>query len=979
MPAPPFGGTWSLANIYGIGGTDTGSDHLVGPWIAGHVNDAIVVRGQGADALLVATDRAGVWWVQQPGSGGVPGATPMSNAWDNTLAMCLAQGPHGGTHFYAGNQGPPDYTGIEGTLRETEDDFQTSRDISPPGAGTIYKSVVTSADPRRVVVASSGGVYWSIIPSAGGSYNWIKVTQQSVGSVTNDFPVGAYSGLALASNDTVIAAAYGVDSLSTTGLHGLFHGGWQLHPLTRQPVLTLAAVPASNMPPVPPQSFTTFAQQMGRTSLASCSNQPNNIYAVSATVDATVIYAVLKSDDSGAIWTLALGTQALSGQAAWQGGYNNCIAVAPTDPARFLIGWDHGVFQSRDSGTSFTQYSHLNRPGLHDDVHGLYFDPADSSNNTFYVCSDGGVAKTQDGGATFDTSFNRYLANLECYSDFARDFSGSLSVRGDFMATGLQDNANVYCALNPASGVNSWVDLGQGGDGGWVALLATGQLIAANKGGTGEFFIPRKDAPHSFLKGGAIPVRDMHGDDVHGLNGAFAIEPVLNPTFQNLTGQNIYAVARGQRTTELGPNLGLLNVYGAFANADGSDLHWEQLGSCTSNISGDAVNALATLDDGSSVLVGMNSGFIFLLTPVAGGLVAGRKLSISLPQAMQGGIYRIVFVSTTLAFAIFDGGDAGHILRFDGAAWSLRDTGLPGSTLFGLSRDSYGRTYTCTDDKVWVSLNDGESWADASMGLPRRSHCADIRFDFTQPNPQLYLSTFGHSVWAADVTPPAINLTLTISPSSVIGGRQNATATITLLNYSSSSTAFVNLLSLNTNLAAVPNPVPILAGQNQAQVQVTTLPSPFATPAFATIEAVFSQGQTAFANLEILPQPAAPGALSSISLDQEVIGYDESAECTITIATPTTPEVVNVTLDYQFSPAGLSDFFRTLFEALPQSLTITSASSTSASFEITTKSVPLPPPPPPPQFAHFNMVIIAAAGGVSKRAQLTVFAKTPRG
>src|ERR1700688_5125755 len=74
MPAPPFGGTWCLANIYGIGGTDTGSDHLAGPWIAGHVNDAIVARGQGSDGLLVATDAAGVWWVQPFGSGRVAGA-----------------------------------------------------------------------------------------------------------------------------------------------------------------------------------------------------------------------------------------------------------------------------------------------------------------------------------------------------------------------------------------------------------------------------------------------------------------------------------------------------------------------------------------------------------------------------------------------------------------------------------------------------------------------------------------------------------------------------------------------------------------------------------------------------------------------------------------------------------------------------------------------------------------------------------------
>jgi hypothetical protein len=367
---------------------------------------------------------------------------------------------------------------------------------------------------------------------------------------------------------------------------------------------------------------------MTRTSLASCASKPEFMYAVASGVNLNQgqqsIYAVLGSDDNGTSWKLVPGSQSLSGQAGGHGYYNNCVAVAPGDPKQLLIGWQNGTFQSRDSGTSFAQ---LNVPGLHSDVHGLYLDPANSTNNTFYVCSDGGTAKTKDGGATFDSSFNRYLTNLECYCGFDRVLRGSLSVRGDFMASGLQDNSNVYCVLRPYTpGVNPWVQV-EGCDGGWVALLATGQLITtANcpSPTSASSYVPRRDFPHEFGKGGTVPVRDNNGDDATGLV-AFAVEPILRPMYGNMVGQKMYAVARGQRSTEAGTGAGKLNVYGAFANDNGSDLHWAQIGIVPSDLPGDTVNALATLDDGTSVLAGTGKGLIFLLRPLPGVIVTAQK------------------------------------------------------------------------------------------------------------------------------------------------------------------------------------------------------------------------------------------------------------------------------------------------------------------------------------------------------------------
>jgi hypothetical protein len=746
VQAPDFTGAWNLANPYGIEIKSLSTvDPLIGVWNAGHVNDALVLGGQSPSEVLVATNSGGIWLIQQPNSSVSPAARCLTDSWDNTLSMCLAQGPHGPEHIYIGSQGLPFYTGSQGTLAETEDVLGSFRDISPPNAGTIFKIVVTKDVPRRVVVASNGGVFWATIPQTGGQYIWVKVTRQSDGTL---FPPGAYSGVALGPNDRVVAAAFGANV--PTGLFGLFQGDWSQDG-TGAIVLNLTAVPQTNMPPVPPQSLTTFAQNMGRTSLASCASNPSRLYAVASTTDSSAIFAVVASSDGGITWTLVGGSQVLSGQAGGQGSYNNCIAAAPLHADRLLVGWEFGVFQSTNAGGSFSQ---LNAQGLHEDVHGLYFDPADPSDNTFYVCSDGGLAKTQDGGVTFDTSFNRNLANLECYSAIPRNFWGSLSVRGDFLAVGLQDNSNVYHVLRPTTpGINPWVITGSV-DGGWVALVATGQMIATSTTDAvteAASYTPRSDAPLEFGSGGTVPVRDQNGDDTTGLV-AFAVEPILSPVYANMAGQKMYAVARGQRTTEIGPGTGALNVYGAFANGDGSDLHWAQIGSAPSTVAGDAVNAIATLDDGTSVLAGTVKGLIFLIRPLPSGPVTGQQLTISLPPGVTSGrVDRLVFSSATRAFATFNTNGAGLILRFDGTAWGAADNGLPGENLFGIGRDGYGRTWTCTDDKVWVSLDDGGTWKDASVGLPKRPHCSDLRYNFTQQNPPLmYLSTFGRSVWFAD-------------------------------------------------------------------------------------------------------------------------------------------------------------------------------------------------------------------------------------
>jgi hypothetical protein len=708
--APDVWPSWGLATPLGIEMRSFSStDPLNGVFRAGHVNDVLVHKVSGA--LLAGTDAAGLWLLIPPGSSvGISGfgiggsaAGPLTLSWDSNIVRCLCQGPDSPDHVYVGT---------DGVLFEIP--YGNWRDISPSGVGNIFRIVVSVGSPRHVVVASSGGVFWSNVPQPGSAYQWNQVSRQTNGQ---PFPAGVYSGLATGPSGSIVVAAWGADAGS--GHYGIFYGDWSSGDL----VLTRSVLPASGGVP--------FGWGMGRTSLASSPQNPSVMYAVSAKTDGGNIYAVLASTDGGQTWSQRTIPSAPS---ANQGSYNNCISVSPSAASVVALGWQKH-FVSRDGGQSWQLFdSHAGFTALHDDVHAVYFDPTRPPQERLYVCSDGGVALTTDGGQTFDSSLNRYLANLECYASIPRNFWGSLSVRGDILATGLQDNGNVYCARTSGQGHGPWVQVPDGtGDGGWVALIATGQLIT-NGGSSASW--PRSDIPFNFDN--EAPAASDRPVSVAAVpaGGIFAMEPILAPVYGNLSGQKMYAVGSQSQT-----------VYGLFADSNGGNLHWEQVGTVTSDAASDSISVLAPLDDGTSVLVGTNAGRLFLLQPSTGGSTSGQKLAI-----FQGTANRMVFASPTLAFVTLNRGSSGALLRFDGTAWSSADSGLPEGPYYGLARDAYGRIWTCTDDRVFVSRDYGFTWKDASFGLPRRPHCADLRHNFAQQDSQeLYLSTYGASVWVTTV------------------------------------------------------------------------------------------------------------------------------------------------------------------------------------------------------------------------------------
>src|SRR5260370_936491 len=77
-----------------------------------------------------------------------------------------------------------------------------------------------------------------------------------------------------------------------------------------------------------------------------------------------------------------------------------------------------------------------------------------------------------------------------------------------------------------------------------------------------------------------------------------------------------------------------------------------------------------------------------------------------------GSIPRIVVQSNTLAFALFNRGGNGFVLRQNGLRWETLDGGLPDGAFYAMDTDwtvSPKPLFVATDDQIYVTRDDGDT------------------------------------------------------------------------------------------------------------------------------------------------------------------------------------------------------------------------------------------------------------------------------
>jgi hypothetical protein len=187
--------------------------------------------------------------------------------------------------------------------------------------------------------------------------------------------------------------------------------------------------------------------------IAIAPSNPNIIY-LSCVNGSNLLGGVAQSIDKGLTWTKIAQSSSTTfdpfksgGQG--QGAYDNAITVDPTNPYKvFLGGASFWVWYGDNTGTgtwiyAAYQFAIGSQQYVHSDIHAFVWDPFNSS--SFFVGSDGGLARTFDGGSTF-ASINKGYNVTQPYSvAFERYPSGGLNgVPVGGAMSGNQDNGTTY-------------------------------------------------------------------------------------------------------------------------------------------------------------------------------------------------------------------------------------------------------------------------------------------------------------------------------------------------------------------------------------------------------------------------------------------------------------------------------------------------------------------------------------------------------
>jgi hypothetical protein len=218
-----------------------------------------------------------------------------------------------------------------------------------------------------------------------------------------------------------------------------------------------------------------------------------------------------------------------------------------------------------------------------------------------------------------------------------------------------------------------------------------------------------------------------------------AVDLVQEPAFAK-AGQLMYATVG---STDQGV------IHGFFADPPtGQSLQANNAKPTRLGVVGNVITTIASLD-GTTLMVGTDNGRIVNFDS-ASGLVTPNTLP---DEAGANIVYRIeVFPPTLLTRAMLANAFAlvgGRILYFNGLSWGTT-SGTDWNT-FTYHAPS-GRLFAANDADVYYSTDHGNSWLDASMGLPARPHCSDLVLASDgNGGTDLYLSTYGHSVWRASI------------------------------------------------------------------------------------------------------------------------------------------------------------------------------------------------------------------------------------
>jgi len=481
------------------------------------------------------------------------------------------------------------------------------------------------------------------------------------------------------------------------------------------------------------------SSRVSRISLAIAASSPQTLYASLAVVDisgnAGEVCHIYKTTNGGTSWTetALFSTSSLKAYMNAQAGYDNTIAVSPTDPNVVLAGGVRYV-KSTDGGLTWATPS-FTGSGVHSDAHDMRFDAA----GLLFIANDGGVWTSVDNGA-HTVAKNTGLVTRQFYF-VANDPVNLKRVYG-----GLQDNGTIR---RPDTGGTDWDSL-IGGDG--IDCIVNPAAPSIMFGSVQNELVFR-----TVTSGGTRPT--------------FRVVTPIFPPGELLPFRTLIAGDPSSPSTYYTPSFRL------WKTTDAGET-WVPLPTATTDgstwVSDRSISSIAISKNHPEILMVSFAGSSIVYRSTNAGATWARAVT-GLPNRV---ITRLTIDprDANRVWATFSGvtGPSVYSSVNGGAAWSASATGLPSFSAQSLLVDPTDSTalYCGTDVGVYRSTDSGATWSRFGTGMPAVS-VDDLKV--LDDGSALRAATHGRGMWELTINggtnhPPAVAISTPAASVRVVAG-----------------------------------------------------------------------------------------------------------------------------------------------------------------------------------------------------------------
>lgn len=441
---------------------------------------------------------------------------------------------------------------------------------------------------------------------------------------------------------------------------------------------------------------------------------------------------VYRSTDFGANWSVVGGTAAGSttNHCSYQFWFAHCVAVNPFFTDSIMFG-GVGLYRYKVSTTSRNSTS----PG-HADIHEIKFDSL--RRGRIYICTDGGVYKSTDGGATF-SNINTGLNATQFYASL-----GVSRQNANTMIGGLQDNGQVLYNGTTWNAI-SW----GGGDGTSCAIHPTNdQIMLASRDAKQVY----RSTDGGSTGSAATTYWGFSGDSRTAFVAPIAFS-LSSPTTAYLATDNIH-ISSNSGASFTNNTLGATPPYPATTpNAFMEQIHKTAIALAVSPTNPNKIyvstSPYAQYDnDVSSIYV---TGTPNVLRSTAPATTPYSSIKGTLPDRFVTD-FAISKYSDDSVYVVLGGFGTSHVyLTPDGGTtWTSISAGLPDIPFNAIIIDPVNpkQIYAACDFGVYVSPDRGQTWIDYSTGFTDATMVYDLQID---ANNKLIAATHGRGVYRSDL------------------------------------------------------------------------------------------------------------------------------------------------------------------------------------------------------------------------------------